>query len=102
MNTTSEKNLAKVYFELEDMEVLVSTGTSFLEIVEVAGADVTFGCRNGTCGTCRVKIESGFENISVPLREEKDFLASIEATENERLGCQICINGDCSIQYIGL
>ena len=45
MNTTSEKNLAKVYFELEDMEVLVSAGTTFLEIVEVAGADVTFGCK---------------------------------------------------------
>lgn len=91
-----------VHFVLEDMEVEVPRGTRFVEVVEASGADVTFGCKNGTCGTCRIRIEQGLENISPMAREEQDFLASIEAETNERLGCQICINGDCAINYVGL
>lgn len=93
---------AIVQFILEDMDVEVPIGSSFQEIVEASGADVTFGCRNGTCGTCRIRIEEGAENISKPNREEQDFLQSIEAQSCERLGCQISINGDCKINYVGL
>lgn len=95
-------NKAIVHFVLEDMEVEVPKGTPFIQIVEASNADVTFGCRNGTCGTCRIRIETGLENISMPLREEKDFLESLEANGNERLGCQICIYGNCSVNYVGL
>lgn len=93
---------ALIQFILEDMDVEVPKGSAFQEIVEASGADVTFGCRNGTCGTCRIRIEEGLENISKPNREEQDFLESIEAESNERLGCQICILGDCKINYVGL
>lgn len=96
------KKKALVQFVLEDMDVEVPLGTPFPEIVEASGADVTFGCRNGTCGTCRIRIEEGLENISQPNREEFDFLQSMEAHSDERLGCQICIHGDCKINYIGL
>lgn len=92
-----------VHFMLEDMDVEISaTGAKFQDIVEASGADVTFGCRNGTCGTCRIRIEDGLENISPKGREESDFLQSIEAQPNERLGCQIRVLGSCSINYIGL
>ncbi len=91
-----------IHFVLEDMDVEAPAGTSFQEIVDSCGADVTFGCRTGTCGTCRIKIENGIENISPMDREEKDFLQSIDAKNDERLGCQIKINGNCSINYIGL
>jgi ferredoxin len=91
-----------VHFALEDMDVEAPCGTSFQDIVAACDADVTFGCRNGTCGTCRILVESGSENISTMNGEEKDFLTSIDAQKNERLGCQIKILGDCSINYIGL
>lgn len=90
-----------VHFVLEDMDVEVPPGVSFLDVVEVSGADVTFGCRNGTCGTCRVRIESGMENLSPMNREEKDFLATLDASNDERLGCQLCINGDVRVSYLG-
>lgn len=93
---------ALIHFVLEDMDVEAPIGSTFQNIVEASGADVTFGCRNGTCGTCRIRIEEGLENISKPNREEQDFLQSIEAQSNERLGCQICIKGNCKINYIGL
>ena len=91
-----------VTFLLEDMDVEVPRGSQFLDVVDAAGADVTFGCRNGTCGTCRIHIESGSENLSAVNTEERDFLQSIEAGPQERLGCQVRILGDCSVNYVGL
>lgn len=91
-----------VHFVLEDMTVEVPHGTTFVDVVEAAGADVTFGCKNGTCGTCRIRVEEGQNNISPKNREEADFLNSIEAEDTDRLGCQIKILGNCTINYIGL
>lgn len=91
----------RVHFVLEDMEVEVPAGSRFQDVVDASGADVTFGCRNGTCGTCRIRVEEGAENISPMESEERDFLESMEAQKNERLGCQIRILGSCAINYIG-
>ena len=90
-----------VYFELEDMEVEAPKNSCFIDIVTESQADVTFGCRNGTCGTCRISIESGLENCSEASREEIDFLNSISASPKERLGCQIYVNGNVHVKYIG-
>lgn len=93
---------ALVHFELEDMDVEVPPGSAFQDIVEASGADVTFGCRNGTCGTCRVRVSAPAANLSPIGREERDFLGALEAGEGERLGCQLKVLGDCRITYIGL
>ena len=90
-----------VHFVLEDMDVEVPIGASLLDVVEVSGADITFGCRNGSCGTCRIRIEEGLLALSPMGLEEKDFLSALEALPNERLGCQVCINGNVKISYVG-
>ncbi|MFZ9518917.1 MAG: 2Fe-2S iron-sulfur cluster-binding protein, partial [Silvanigrellaceae bacterium] len=92
---------SRVVFVLEDLEVEVPHGTKMSDVVEAAGADVTFGCKSGTCGTCRVRIVDGQENLSSPTPEERDFLSSLGANADERLGCQFCIHGNVSIDYIG-
>jgi ferredoxin len=91
----------RVTFVFDDLDVDVPSGTRLIEVVDVAGADVTFGCRNGTCGTCRVRIVEGMNHLSKPTPEERDFLAALEARPDERLGCQFSIHGDVSIDYIG-
>jgi 2Fe-2S ferredoxin len=99
--STPGAQTALVRFTLEDMDVEVPVGSSFLDVVEASGADVTFGCRNGTCGTCRLRIEEGAANVAPMNREERDFLGSLEAGPCERLGCQLTILGDVTINYIG-
>lgn len=91
-----------VRFVTEQLEVDVDPGMSFIDLCDAAEADVTFGCRSGTCGTCRVKVIEGSENLSPMGRDERDFLEGFHAKPNERLGCQLTIQGDCSIQYVGL
>ena len=92
----------KVHFLLEDLLVEAPEGTALREIAEATGADITFGCGSGSCGTCRVRVVEGQENCSEPGREEKDFLRALEAPADHRLACQVCVNGDLEIEYLGL
>jgi ferredoxin len=97
----SSQRRALVSFLIDDLDVEVPTDTRLVEIVEAAGADITFGCRNGTCGTCRVRIVEGMENLSPRTAEERDFLSALNASSEERLGCQFRVCGNVVIDYIG-
>jgi ferredoxin len=91
-----------IHFTLEDMDVEAPPGTAFADVVLASGADVTFGCRNGTCGTCRIRVEAPETHVSPVGPEERAFLEALEAGPGERLGCQLKILGDCRITYLGL
>jgi ferredoxin len=62
-----------------------------------------FNCRGmGLCGTCRVLVKKGNENLSPKKGVEKltlfRMLSNIGEEEEARLACQATIKGDCSIQ----
>ncbi|MBI3130128.1 MAG: (2Fe-2S)-binding protein [Acidobacteria bacterium] len=92
----------KVHFLLDDLLVQAPLGTSLQEIAEAAGADLTFGCRTGSCGTCRVRITEGLAHCSAPNAEEREFLAALKVPADQRLACQVRVNGDVAVDYIGL
>ncbi|HEX9008965.1 MAG TPA: 2Fe-2S iron-sulfur cluster-binding protein [Holophagaceae bacterium] len=92
----------KVHFLLEDLLVEAPTGTPLQRIADAAGADITFGCRTGSCGTCRVRIAEGLEHCGAPGPEERDFLAGLAAPPDQRLACQVVVQGDVAIEYLGL
>lgn len=91
-----------VRFESEDLEVDVDPGMRLVDLAAEVDCDMTFGCKSGSCGTCRVKILEGAAHLSAMQAEERDFLQGFGADKDERLGCQITINGDCRLQYVGL
>lgn len=91
----------RVHFLLEDLLVEAPAGTALRDIAEVSGADLTFGCGSGSCGTCRVRVSEGLEHCSPASPEERDFLASMDAPADHRLACQVCVQGDVDIEYIG-
>ncbi|GLH72936.1 ferredoxin [Geothrix limicola] len=94
--------MVKVHFLLEDLLVEAPAGTPLQRIADAAGADITFGCRTGSCGTCRVRVAEGLSHCSEPGAEERDFLAGLDASPDQRLACQVTVQGDVAIDYIGL
>jgi ferredoxin len=93
---------AQIHFLLEDLLVEAPAGTSLQAIADASGADITFGCRTGSCGTCRVRIAEGLENCSEPGPEERDFLKGLNAPPDQRLACQVIVQGDVTVEYLGL
>ena len=64
-------------------------------------------CRgNGLCGTCRVLVKKGMENLSPKGVMEKlhlaahpeSMLVSIGNEAEIRLSCQCTVNGDCTVE----
>ncbi len=92
----------KIHFLLDDLLVEAPAGTPLQRIADAAGADITFGCRTGSCGTCRVRMAAGLANCSEPGPEERDFLMGLDAPADQRLACQVTVQGDVDIEYLGL
>lgn len=92
----------RVHFILEDLEAEAPDGIGLADVAEAVGADITFGCRTGSCGTCRVRVADGLASCSAPDAEERDFLASLDAPADQRLACRVKLSGDVAIEYLGL
>jgi len=106
--------MPKIEFVKEKKEVEVEVGANLrtaaraTEGVSVyAGPDKLLNCRGfGLCGTCKVLVKKGMENLSPPSCMERlnftlhplSMLARIGHEEEIRLACQVTVNGDCTIE----
>lgn len=59
---------------------------------------VPYRCASGNCGTDRVYIERGRENLSPPRKRERERLGEL-LDEGWRLACQTYVSGDCAISW---
>ena len=91
----------QVHFLLDDLLVEAPVGTRLQDIADAAGADITFGCRSGSCGTCRIRVADGLAHCSPAGPEERDFLAALRAPADHRLACQVAVQGDLTLEYLG-
>jgi len=104
--------MPKVTFVSEKKEIEVPAGSNLRKEARKAGIEIYRGidnyinCRGlGLCGTCKVLVKSGMENLSPKTLIEKINLnlhpltgfAYIGHEDEMRLSCQIKVNGDCSI-----
>ena len=79
-------------------EGLVQTGTTLLEVAEVLGVDLDHFCGGQcSCGTCRIEVTNGPENLSKPSPKETLVLGPIAASRGDRLACQARVMGDAQI-----
>ena len=92
----------RVRFLPEDLLVEAPPGTPLQAIADAAGADITFGCRSGSCGTCRIRVCAGLDHCSAMAPEERDFLQGLDAPGDHRLACQVRIDGDVELEYLGI
>ncbi len=84
---------ANVTFEDIGVTVTVPAGTRLIEISEKVGAGITYGCREGECCTCLMKIVSGMENLAERSVLEDKVLQENMAGRQYRLACQAQVLG---------
>ncbi|MBF0105073.1 MAG: (2Fe-2S)-binding protein [Deltaproteobacteria bacterium] len=88
-----------INFLYDRKSIEVSSGTTMQEAADTAGATIPFGCRMGSCGSCRCLIKKGSENVNAPTNEEVELFDNLTSVgNNERLACQIVVYGDVEIQ----
>ncbi|WP_045225057.1 2Fe-2S iron-sulfur cluster-binding protein [Methyloterricola oryzae] len=87
--------MAKATITFEDINVTVTVpaGTRLIEISEKVGAGITYGCREGDCGTCMMFVTAGIENLSEPSVLEDKILREHFAGKQDRLACQAQVLG---------
>jgi ferredoxin len=106
-------SMPKVNFVSEKQEIEVENGVNLREAARKAGIAIYKGldqylnCRGlGLCGTCRVLVKKGMENLTPKTFMERfnfnthplTMFARIGHEEEMRLSCQVKVNGDCTIQ----
>jgi len=72
--------MAQIFIDEE--KFTVEDGASFNAQAESAG--IPFGCTEGICGSCRVEVKEGEDNLNDLTQEEIDMGMS----KTERLACQ--------------
>ena len=78
----------------------VPAGTRFLHFCQDQRAPHDFGCTVGSCGTCRLVLETGGEHVNPKSDEEAETLEMCTDVAGARLGCQLVVNGDVRIRQI--
>jgi ferredoxin len=106
-------SMPKVTFVNEKVEIEVPQGANLRSEAKKAGIELYpfphkyLNCLGfGMCGTCRVLVKAGMENLNPKTTVEKLNLTlhpltalAVIGHENEmRLSCQVQVNGDCSVE----
>ena len=74
---------AQVEFRVTGKTVPVTATQTLLDAAEAAGVKLDYSCRNGTCGTCRVKLVSGTVAMA-----HTDALLKSDVADRLILACQ--------------
>ncbi len=91
--------MPKIEFVTERRVVEVEKGAKLPDVVDACGSIFPFGCRMGSCGTCRCIIVEGMENLNPLTQAENDLFETLTSVgAKERLGCQLIISGDVKIR----
>lgn len=88
----------KLTFVDINVSVSVPAGTRVIEISEKVGAGIIYGCREGDCGTCLMRVVSGMEYLSAPTALEDKVLKENMAGKDMRLACQAQVIGEGEVQ----
>jgi ferredoxin len=82
--------MAKAQLTFADINttVTVPAGTRVIEISDKVNSGIIYGCREGDCGTCLMKVVSGIENLTEPSVLEDKVLKEHFAGRHFRLACQ--------------
>ena len=94
------KEISMPILKIKDdkLEIPVQVNDMIVDICENIETSILFGCRDGACGACLVKVIENPQNLSSIQPQEQDFLETLNATPDERLACQCAILGDVTLE----
>lgn len=85
-----------------EQKIDVATGENLSKVLTAVNSPILFGCRTGVCGTCCVNIIEGESNLPEASEDEKEILdLYAEGNNRVRLACQINVQGNLSLEYVG-
>jgi ferredoxin len=90
--------MPKVTITTDNKTFDVADNYALIDMCEQFDTSILFGCRDGACGACMVRVISGAENLSPMKDDERDFLETMAAEPNERLACQCRVKGDVVLE----
>ncbi len=90
--------MPKVVITTDNKTIDVPLNYPLIDMCETEDTSILFGCRDGACGACMIRVLEGQENLSPIKDDEKDFLETMAAEPNERLACQCKVLGDVKIE----
>src|SRR5438094_1321968 len=101
--------MPKINILNEKREIEVPAGSNLREELQKAGVEVYQGLTkylncfgHGTCGTCKVLVKKGMENVGPKGTMEKmtlfRMMSAIGLEKEIRLCCQCIVNGDCAVE----
>lgn len=81
-----------------NLTITVPAGSRVIEISEKVNSGIVYGCREGDCGTCLMKVTEGMENLTEPSALETRILKEHFASKDMRLACQAQVLGDVTVR----
>jgi ferredoxin len=90
--------MPKVTIVTDDKTIDVAENYAMIDMCEEHDTSILFGCRDGACGACMIRVLEGSENLSPMEDHERDFLETMAAEKNERLACQCKVRGDIRVE----
>lgn len=90
--------MPKVTITTDKKTIEVADGYALIDMCEDYDTSILFGCRDGACGACMVKVIEGADHLSPMQDNEKDFLETMAARPDERLACQCKVYGDVVLE----
>jgi len=101
--------MPKITIVNEKKEIEVPQGANLRETLRAQGVEVYQGLSkylncfgHGTCGTCRLLVKKGMENLTPKGKMERftlfRMLSAIGHEDEMRLSCQCQVNGDVTVE----
>ena len=90
--------MPKVTITTDKLTLEVANVYQLIDMCEDHDTSILFGCRDGACGACMIRVKEGAENLSPMQDHERDFLETMAAEPNERLACQCRVLGDVVLE----
>lgn len=91
--------MPSVTFQTSGKSIEIDKDSNLLRMSIRYEGSIPFKCGGGLCGTCRVQIIDGQENLSKVMKKEIDRLGQERLDQGYRLACQTFVTGDITITW---